>query len=432
MNKKPPPASLLSILLSLSFSSRKYTVLAFAHHNTIIHHRPLIYGQQSQPYIMSPSLRTRGGGPPAATIRPSSNNQDDNEKSQKISAQQALKSINYCVKMCFFSVISNIIITFIDNESSASNLGLMKYTSIFDSLSLLFFGAGLWRISKLYYESFSNMNTCMNHDSSMKLFTNMSWIWGATALNIALVSISMAISLPMHCVSGGYFQSMLENISSKQLLLGILSILGVGSIVIYKACVTTADREYRAYKEKNDIHIARNMERRLTERWSNREQLGLVHEAVFFAYCTQALCCGSFALMASLQLIQWIISFNVEGVVGHLFSVTEFITPFTITVLLYALNKALIKAAIAEVVGDTKRVKDVDIYNDLFVAQSGFYSQAASTIRDAAVFGLLPYIARPLLLPYVFKLTKVVKLLEKLLPAALYAQVVEIAGGVKM
>ena len=116
---------------------------------------------------------------------------------------------------------------------------------------------------------------------------------------------------------------------------------------------------------------------------------------------------------------------------GHLFSVTEFITPFTITVLLYALNKALIKAAIAEVVGDTKRVKDVDIYNDLFVAQSGFYSQAASTIRDAAVFGLLPYIARPLL-PYVFKLTKVVKLLEKLLPAALYAQVVEIAGGVKM
>ena len=137
--------------------------------------------------------------------------------------------------------------------------------------------------------------------------------------------------------------------------------------------------------------------------------------------------------MASLQLIQWIISFNVEGVVGHIFSVTEFITPFTITVLLYALNKALIKAAIAEVVGDTKRVKDDEIYYDLFVAQSGFYSQAAaSTIQDAAVFGLLPYIARPLLLPYVFKLTKVVKLLEKLLPAALYAQVVEIAGDVKM
>ena len=144
MNTLSVPSLIIIILLiTLSCLSHQQdnTALAFTtqqlRQHSITHH----YSKNQQVCTIMTSLRVRGGSTKLSTTA----NQDDNEKSQKIMAQQALQSINYCVKMCFFSVSSSILITIIDSNiwskffSSTSTLGFVDYVNLFDSLSLFFF-----------------------------------------------------------------------------------------------------------------------------------------------------------------------------------------------------------------------------------------------------------------------------------------------------
>ena len=274
------------------------------------------------------------------------------------------------------------------------------------------------------------MNKRMSHDNLLKLFASMSWIWGITAINLALVSVSSVALLPT-TIKGGYFQFILDKVTSKQLSFGIIGILCVVSGIIYNNCERTAAKEVQAYRTKNNTQVDQYLKNQ-----STRVKFNKVKESAFNAYFNQAICAGSFGVMASIELTKWIMSLSfdsLEGFVGHVFSVTSFITPFTITTLLFTLNKSLLRAAIAEVIGGSDKndksnnANDIEIYNDLFVAQTGFYQEAAKTLKDATIFGLLPYLVAPVL-PYILKVSGLLKLLERLLPSQLYTQLVTAVG----
>ena len=105
---KQSSTTLLIIFLLLSsslYSSNNDTVLAFAHTNHNIHpyHKQLYHRQ----YIM----QTRGGGVatrPTTKLSTSKSTSYDDDKTIK-SAKQALAAIQYCIKMSFFSVLSNVV-----------------------------------------------------------------------------------------------------------------------------------------------------------------------------------------------------------------------------------------------------------------------------------------------------------------------------------
>ena len=94
-------------LLSSSLHSSTDTVLAFAHTNNNIHpyhKRHQLYRQ----YIM----QTRGGSAVArqtTKLSTATTSYNDNDDKTIKSAKQALSAIQYCVKMSFFSVLSNVV-----------------------------------------------------------------------------------------------------------------------------------------------------------------------------------------------------------------------------------------------------------------------------------------------------------------------------------
>jgi len=167
------------------------------------------------------------------------------------------------------------------------------------------------------------------------------------------------------------FIRFVDRVTSKQLSFGIIGILCVVTGFIYNNCERTAAREVQVYRTKNNTQVDQYLKNQ-----STRVKFNKVKESAFNSYFNQAICAGSFGVMASIELTKWIMSLSfdsLEGIVGHVFSVTSFITPFTITSLLFTLNKSLLRAAIAEVIGGSDKndqsnnANDVEIYNDLFV-----------------------------------------------------------------
>ena len=96
--------------------------------------------------------------------------------------------------------------------------------------------------------------------------------------------------------------------------------------------------EVQAYKEKYGIQQYQLQ--------STVPKFDMVHEVGYSNYRNQALCSGSFSVMACLELVKWIVSLD-GGIIGPIFLVSDFLTPFAMTTLLVTLNKALIRAAIA-------------------------------------------------------------------------------------
>jgi len=388
---------------------------------------------------MPPSLRVRGGGnrratsaAVGATKNADINSDNDDDKYAK-TAQQAIQSIRFCCKMCVASVLSEISVLFVDanlfakffrsSAETATGAGAVAaplltwvdYIDIFDGLALLLFAGGLWRISQLYFISFSNMDDKMDRQHLLHLFTFMKWIWGGVAASTGGVALSMAATLPSHGNSG-IFAGILGRIACSRLVAGAAGILGVGATITLVRCRKIVDAEVQSYREKHGI---------VEEEPKQMKQLDALKVAGYAAYRSQALCSASFAVMSIFALLKWIVSFEITdggklNFVGQVFAVSDFLTPFAMTALLVTLNRALVRAAIAEIIGDddsgdandatvkkkrksgSGRSSDDEIYHDLFVAQTGFYKKAGETLKGAAIFRLLPYIAASVC-PYLLK-----------------------------
>lgn len=220
----------------------------------------------------------------------------------------------------------------------------------------------------------------MSEESVHDLMRTMARIWGTCALTLGLVSLSMASSLHQQRIGVGGFVG------------ATMAILAIGNGIIRSSCRS----DMANVLDKNKSKGAQNDGREMGYR----------------AYRNQGLCAGVFCIMSGIELMKWISNKNQAGIIGRIFAIPDVLTTATITTLLLALNKCFLPAFIAATRENGKGAKegnvmDDEIYNQLFAAQKGFYSKVGTTLKSAALFRVLPYVAAPIL-PY---LTKVAELI---------------------
>mmetsp|Transcript_26214 Transcript_26214/g.58260 ORF Transcript_26214/g.58260 Transcript_26214/m.58260 type:complete len:495 (-) Transcript_26214:1999-3483(-) len=352
---------------------------------------------------MSPALdlRFRGGEGAASKLSAA----EDDDKSDKV-ATEALKSIQYCYKTCFAAFLANVVITLIDEDiwsrtfggASMSTLTWVDYVDALDSMNLLIFGLGLLKISRLYFDTLQDRNRRMTEDALLDLFTTMEGIWGVSAMSLAAISLSTAASLKEH----GLGVELLGRFSPSAVPGVVFGVLVIANFAVRAYCSREAAREDQIDEDKSNRMGSKSK--------PDTPTFELARDMGFRAYRNQALCAGSFAALASMELAKWTLVAADSGIVGSVFSITDFLTPFAITSLLMILNKSFLRALNAAMRtggGAAMGTVNDEVYNDLFVAQAGFYTKVANTLKSAAIFGLLPYVAAPFK-PYVLQAARFV------------------------
>ena len=256
------------------------------------------------------------------------------------------------------------------------------YVNLFDKFSLLIFGSGLYRISKLYN---TNIDKRFTHEMLIKAFRLKSFIYGIIAIDITLVSLSLAITLPSY--SSDMFHDLFFKYISSQHVSFLLGIIICGGILIQNNCRTSADREIESYRREHGINNSRqpDIETRLS-----RQRVG---QAGFRAYRNMALCSGSFFLSSIVKFTKWFISYDYHSnssksvIANQIFGMSSFLTPIIMSILMYKLTVCWVKAAISELFhdidSDVVDRRSIGVYNDLFLAQYDLYHEAGHNITKA-------------------------------------------------
>lgn len=137
---------------------------------------------QQQRHVMPPSdLKKRGGGggPQKMVARPAFDESlDDDSKQDKI-ANEALASIKFCYKMCFIKTAVDLAISIFDREKSVwhSNLSWFEIVDIADSMNLLYFGYGLWRLTRTYADTIYSKEKKLTMNEIFDFTKTMAGVW---------------------------------------------------------------------------------------------------------------------------------------------------------------------------------------------------------------------------------------------------------------
>lgn len=301
-------------------------------------------------------------------------------------ARAALKSLQYCYKICIMSVIADVIVVLIDDEIfskifGASSLVWTDAIDIIDTTNVLVFARGLGMLSRLYQRLIDNPDQHMTDEVAMKVFRTMAIVWTSAMLTLGAVAIVNASALPTHAV-GGPFGTFFETITPSKCIYLVMGFLGIANVLIRLYC------RHAIAKERTGINI--DIFKAITEVPVYRSA---EHAIGHRAYLSQALCMGSFAALAILDLVKWIISDS--STIGRLFSVSDVITPFALTALLFELNRSFLRTALFGKARDGN-TSETEVRNSLFAAQSGFYDNVAEIIKGVTIVRLLPYVAAPI------------------------------------
>jgi len=310
----------------------------------------------------------------------SSNKNQEDEENLETKAQN---SIQYCSKICIISFLVDISIQ-LSKLHKLHSLTSTDYVNLFDKFSLLIFGSGLYRISKLYN---TNIDKRFTHELLIKAFRTKSFIYGIITADITLVSLSLAATLPSYS-SDMFHDLFFKYITSQHISFAIIGCIISGGILIQHNCRKSADREIDAYSYRrehiNNRHSQSDREIRLSRQ--------RVRQVGFRAYRNMALCSGSFFLSSIVKFIKWLISFDYHNndksmIANQVFGVSSFLTPFIMSILMYKLMVSWVKAAISEVFHDSNLDTVVDrrsgVYNDLFLAQYDLYHEAGHNLTKA-------------------------------------------------
>ena len=322
------------------------------------------------------------------------------EKSEQVNdrdkvAEEALQSIKLCFRSCFAASFADLLVSIIDDNLwskwwGASSLASgaitwMDWIDLVDSLNVFIFGLGLRRISTLYFTSLQDRERRMSEESVLDLMSTMAKLWKTCALSLGLVSISMASSLYQQSDTG--FGP------------GLPSFVGIaiGSLAFANGIIR--------------VNCRSNMKKALAKDEAPEVQ-NEGREMGYRAYRNQALCAGVFGIMTAIELAKWLANKAQAGIVARIFAIPDILTPATITTLLFTLNKRFLSAFIAATRtgkdGATAgNESDEEIYNQLFVAQKGFYSKVGATLKSAAIFRVLPYVVTPMK-PYLAKIAQLI------------------------
>jgi len=307
-----------------------------------------------------------------------SNNQEDDEENLEAKAKNAMQ---YCSKICIISFLVDVSIQF-SKLHKLQSLTSTDYVNLFDKFSLLIFGSGLFRISKLYNTNF-HTDKRFTHEMLIKAFRTKSIIYGLIAIDITLVSLSLAVTLPSYS-SDMFHELLFKHITSRHISF-LLGFIICGGILIQNECRISADREIDAYRREHGLNNRYSQPD--TETRLSRQR---VRQVGFHAYRNMALCSGSFFLSSIVKFIKWLISCDYEkgSIANQIFGVSSFLTPFIMSILMYKLTVSWVKAAISEVFHDSDSDTVVDrrrsgVYNDLFLAQYDLYHEAGHNLTKA-------------------------------------------------
>jgi len=338
--------------------------------------------QSSTKDIIKSTINSRGREWIATTKLASSisNNQDDTEENIEAKAQNA---IQYCSKICILSFLVDISTQY-SKLYKLHSLTRMDYVNLFDKFSLLIFGSGLYRISKLYNTNIQS-DKRFTHEMLIKAFRLKSFIYGIIAIDITLVSLSLAVTLPSY--SDMFHDLFFKYITSQHISYVLIGFIISGGILIQNNCRLSADREIESYRREHGINNNQQTQPN-TEKRLSRQRVGKVG---FRAYRNMALCSGSFFLSSIVKFIKWLISYDYQkkgSIANQIFGVSSFLTPFIMSILMYKLTVCWVKAAISEVFNDSDSDTVVDrrssgVYNDLFLAQCDLYHEAGHNLTKA-------------------------------------------------
>jgi len=165
---------------------------------------------------------------------------------------------------------------------------------IFDSMTLLVFSLGLYRVSKFYEGWLQNDENRVNNESLSYFFSLMCWMWRVVALNFAFDSLVLASALPQMSMKW----LGLQHVSSSSLVAVVATTLALGYSFINSLCVRVAAFE----DEKDNNRISSNQ----SESKKN-SQYKYIRIVGYKAFCGQALSAASFGINSCMKLAKWLL-----------------------------------------------------------------------------------------------------------------------------
>ena len=130
---------------------------------------------------------------------------------------------------------------------------ISDFVNLFDKFSLFIFGSGLYRISKFYNTDIRKESERFTHEMLTNMFRVTSWIYGIIAVDIALASLSLAITLPSYA-SDVFHELFFKHVTSHHISLAAVGFIIGGSVLIQNKCRTSADREIDTYRKEHGIN----------------------------------------------------------------------------------------------------------------------------------------------------------------------------------
>ena len=188
----------------------------------------------------------------------------------------------------------------------------------------------MWHCATIY-----ERNKAIEEDEAQTLentayfYTIMHWAWGLIALDLVLVSLSIASTLPEICVEGSFCSRLSRAESSFSIIIGTIIVVGYSIINTY--CTRAAIAE----NERDNRRI--NQDQRDSKNRPQNKRIMMVGRR---AYCSIVLCAGADLLYAFMELSKWVVAD--EGTIVRGLMLFDVMDPFVETILIVKLSRAFL------------------------------------------------------------------------------------------
>lgn len=189
-------------------------------------------------------------------------------------AEDTVQASRSCYRMIFIVAAVRIGATLLDEriwsklfDPDEPNLGWVDYVDIFDSSTWLVIGLCMWHLTTLHERNKKiEKDVVQKQDDNIYFFTLTYWAWGIIALNLALVSLSIASALPEACVEGALCSRLSGKESILTMIVGTIIVVGYSIIHTYctKAAIAQDERDNQRINQdqrdsKNKPHFKRTV-----------------------------------------------------------------------------------------------------------------------------------------------------------------------------
>lgn len=309
-------------------------------------------------------------------LRPVSASSSISETIEENPMSEALQSMRKCYRACFFASAVDVTITFIENIRSKIfsvrgllNLHWTDYVNILDSITLLIFAIGVQRVATVYQRWVDGEQGRKSDESLATYFSVMCWFWRVVALDYACNSLVDASVLPQMSMKW----LGLHHVSPSSIMKIVAGATLLSYFVVNSYCAKIAFAE----DAEDDKRI--NASQRESKTQSHFKSIRLLG---YHAFRGQALAVAACSINSCMKLIKLLVAAD-TGLVARAMSLLEMTEPLVVTLLLLGLNKAFLRAAIVRSREQSKATaeKDGEVYNDLFTAQTQYYTKLGGFVK---------------------------------------------------